>query len=862
MINPSKKGEALNSPVERANELNDPQFQNTQGYFNYDLTHSEYITPLFGKITPSMHLDTVPADRVVFHEDVKTILNRIDGNFLNTINQYSDSFFVSLRSVFPTNYEKLIPNPLKGDDLPNSALPMVPLAAFIMDYIRGDFDVWIEGSKYNLRECWRNVVQIAPLEGEGFSATNLEVSYILGRLLLLATVLSRGELLDYLGIQFDYNTINSRVSSVFQEKIDKFFEQLYLARETYLYGLDGNRYFYGIEINTTDNAFDPSLVKRQFRCNTKEEWRQAISDCFEAGLMPSLTNIGNDWSDSSNAGICQATNELGSIITQIFGSYELLDVDSYLTKLDASGEIDLHDGGHINIGKVLAYQQIVAQYYTNDRIDNIFSSELYMQLLRGVMYPSSDGLFTKEPVFDYNGVATEYDYISAGGFWASLISNEIAGKANRQFIWMTLMMLLRRSLRYGDYFSTARIDMLAVSDQLNIATTGSMVSPVDITKGLLMQRYLNAANYIGQGFFDDRITGNVELYWQYTTDLLMQNQGIPTSSGFSSFAWRNVGDMENIGWEFNLNGNQIIKVGKFGMDFNITFANNRNEVTRMDETCLTSLNHEWDRNNGSYLSRVELNHALGSIYGFRYKGVYQYTEYSAEEVPGVSGPNAPVARDKDGVAILDENQMTKPMMFCAGTTNYEFRGGDAIYDDVNHDGSIDELDIVYLGSSLPKFTGGFGFKLKWGRLSWNNQFNFRYGNKVVNKARMNAENMYSNNNQSRAVNWRWRVEGDITSVPRALRQYGYNWLGSDRFVEDGSFIRLNYTQLNYSFDPKVVKQLGINRLSLYLSANNLFCLTKYSGADPEVGYGGMGVSTDNAQTPRAKSFTAGVTVQF
>ena len=364
------------------------------------------------------------------------------------------------------------------------------------------------------------------------------------------------------------------------------------------------------------------------------------------------------------------------------------------------------------------------------------------------------------------------------------------------------------------------------------------------------------------GFFDDRITGNVELYWQYTTDLLMQNQGIPTSSGFSSFAWRNVGDMENIGWEFNLNGNQIIKAGKFGMDFNITFANNRNEVTRMDETCLTSLNHEWDRNNGSYLSRVELNHALGSIYGFRYKGVYQYTEYSAEEVPGVSGPNAPVARDKDGVAILDENQMTKPMMFCAGTTNYEFRGGDAIYDDVNHDGSIDELDIVYLGSSLPKFTGGFGFKLKWGRLSWNNQFNFRYGNKVVNKARMNAENMYSNNNQSRAVNWRWRVEGDITSVPRALRRYGYNWLGSDRFVEDGSFIRLNYTQLNYSFDPKVVKQLGINRLSLYLSANNLFCLTKYSGADPEVGYGGMGVSTDNAQTPRAKSFTAGVTVQF
>lgn len=365
------------------------------------------------------------------------------------------------------------------------------------------------------------------------------------------------------------------------------------------------------------------------------------------------------------------------------------------------------------------------------------------------------------------------------------------------------------------------------------------------------------------GFFDDRITGNVELYWQYTSDLLMANRGIPTSSGYPTLAWQNVGNMENIGWEFNLNGNQIIKVGKkFAMDFNITFANNRNEVTKMDETCLSSLNNEFDRNNGSYLSRVELKHALGSIYGFRYKGVYQYSEYSPEEVPGVSGPNAPVVRDKNGVVILDENGMTKPMMFCAGSVDHEFRGGDAIYDDVNADGTIDELDIVYLGSSLPKFTGGFGFKFKFGRFSWNNQFNFRYGNKIINKARMNAENMYSNNNQSRAVNWRWRVEGDITSVPRALRQHGYNWLGSDRFVEDGSFIRLNYTQVNYSFAPRVIKPLGLSRLDLYVSANNLFCLTKYSGADPEVGYGGLGIVTDNAQTPRAKSFTAGVTIQF
>jgi hypothetical protein len=181
---------------------------------------------------------------------------------------------------------------------------------------------------------------------------------------------------------------------------------------------------------------------------------------------------------------------------------------------------------------------------------------------------------------------------------------------------------------------------------------------------------------------------------------------------------------------------------------------------------------------------------------------------------------------------------------------------------VNYDGQINELDIVYLGSSLPKFTGGFGFKLKFGRITWNNQFNFRYGNKIINAARMQVEKMYDNNNQSRAVNWRWRVEGDVTDMPRALRQVGYNWLGSDRFVEDGSFIRLNYSQISYSLSPKLIKRWGLTQLSLYVSSNNLFCLTKYSGADPEVGYGSLGVVTDNAKTPRARSFTGGVTIQF
>lgn len=365
------------------------------------------------------------------------------------------------------------------------------------------------------------------------------------------------------------------------------------------------------------------------------------------------------------------------------------------------------------------------------------------------------------------------------------------------------------------------------------------------------------------GFFDDKINGDLSLYTQKTTDLLMEKRKIPGSSGFSELAWSNVGAMRNVGWEFNINGNRIVQAGKFSMNFNITFANNRNEILEMDPTVLESINGDFDYTNGSYLSRVQLNNPLGSIYGFRYKGVYQYSEYSDEEVKGVSGPNAPVARNANGDVIYDENGRAKAMMFnYGGTGETEFQGGDAIYEDINHDGQINELDIVYLGSSLPKLTGGFGTKLMYDRWSLNLQFNYRLGNKIINRARMNAEGMYDNLNQTQGVNWRWHSEGDIAVVPRALYKTGFNWLGSDRFVEDGSFLRLNYAQISYAMPSKLIKQWGLSQLSFYLTLNNVFCITKYSGADPEVAQAGWNPCYDDSRTPRQRSFTFGATIAF
>ena len=368
------------------------------------------------------------------------------------------------------------------------------------------------------------------------------------------------------------------------------------------------------------------------------------------------------------------------------------------------------------------------------------------------------------------------------------------------------------------------------------------------------------------GFFNNKITMDVNLYTQTTKDMLMGNVRIPSISGFSTLPYMNVGDMNNKGWEFNILGNKFIEKGKFSMDMNITFANNRNVITKMDPTVLETLNNDWVPENAKLLQRVQIDNPFGAIYGFRYKGVYSYN-YDNYEKALAEGKTAPIVYNANGEIIRDQNGDPLQMKFNYGEgSEYNFKGGDAIYEDVNHDGNINQLDIVYLGNSLPKLTGGFGFKFNYGRWSLNAQFNYRIDYDVVNMARLNMESMTSNNNQSQAVNYRWRKEGDVTSIPRALignqGVANYNTMISDRFVEDGTFLRLNYLQLSYSFPQNMVKKIGLNELRFYASANNLFCLTKYSGVDPELGYGGYGVTTDDAQTPRAKSYTFGITVGF
>lgn len=380
---------------------------------------------------------------------------------------------------------------------------------------------------------------------------------------------------------------------------------------------------------------------------------------------------------------------------------------------------------------------------------------------------------------------------------------------------------------------------------------------------------------IDLGLLQDRLTMALEVYRSTTKNMLMSNYRIPSNTGFETLPYHNDGSLRNVGWEFHINTNKLINIGKLGIDVNANFNNNRNEILSMNSYILNSLNKTFNYGNAEWLRRVQLNNSFGAIYGFRYKGVYQYNydtykNMNAEQRAAfdAAGKTAPIAKNAAGETIIDAEGNPVRMMYNysndASGKNYKFSGGDAIYEDVNHDGNINALDIVYLGSSLPKLNGGFGLTFNY--LGWrlNAQFTYRVGSKIINMARLNAEAMTGNNNQSQAVNYRWRKEGDITSIPRAM--YGtnsnYNTLVSDRFVEDGSYLRLNYLQLSYAIGKKYLKWAGLSRISLYASVNNAFVLTKYSGVDPDITNYGYDPAIDNSQTPRSRSFTFGLTADF
>ncbi|MCG8476696.1 MAG: TonB-dependent receptor [Cytophagales bacterium] len=349
--------------------------------------------------------------------------------------------------------------------------------------------------------------------------------------------------------------------------------------------------------------------------------------------------------------------------------------------------------------------------------------------------------------------------------------------------------------------------------------------------------------------FGDRLNVIFDWYDKQTVDQLNPNVRIPSSTGFSKVL-QNYGTMTNKGWELAIFSRLIQKKDfKFELSFNI--SRNENIVDKMPAS------FQFERidvhRNGNYARRVELGDPIGSFYGYRFLGVYKDDEDA-------------VARDTNGDPIMELGSNNKPMyMQMGGNSNYIFKGGDAKYDDINKDGVIDELDIVYLGNAMPDVMGSVMPTISYKSLTLSMGFHYRLGQQVINRTRMDMESMYNKNNQSKSVLRRWRKKGDVTNMPRALFESGFNWLGSDRFVEDSDYVRLKNLSLAYRFGKRVLDRLNIKQLHIIFTGYDLYTWTNYSGQDPEVGLSSSDpffIGVDRGRTPPSRSYTLGVKLTF
>ncbi len=367
-------------------------------------------------------------------------------------------------------------------------------------------------------------------------------------------------------------------------------------------------------------------------------------------------------------------------------------------------------------------------------------------------------------------------------------------------------------------------------------------------KNLRWQKLHGTNIGLNLSMFSGRLRMDAEIYRNRTKDLFFDGLQIASYTGFNSL-FMNVGTMDNQGWEVAV-WTQPYKTKNLTVGFDFNLSANQNIIREISEFYPNTRGDV--TKNGEYLRLLQVNNPFGSFYGYRYKGVY-------------TDKAATVAKDGKGAPIVGPNGQIIYMRFNYPSTDYIFQPGDAMYEDINNDGNINYMDVVYLGNSNPRLSGGFGPSLTWKNLRITTFFSFRWGYNVINGTKMNTTNMFYFDNQSTSVLSRWRKEGDVTDVPRALISGGFNWLGSDRYVEDASYVRFRTITARYTFNKKVLSKLKFRSLSGYVTAENLFTFTKYLGQDPEVSFRGSDpfrVSYDYSMTPPAKNITFGIVAGF
>jgi TonB-linked SusC/RagA family outer membrane protein len=379
------------------------------------------------------------------------------------------------------------------------------------------------------------------------------------------------------------------------------------------------------------------------------------------------------------------------------------------------------------------------------------------------------------------------------------------------------------------------------------------------------------------GFLQDRVNLTFDWYRKESKDMLMQLQ-LPSYMGTSGNAssalsapWGNYGTIRNTGYEITLSTHPL--VGKFQWDSDLQISVNRNKLVALSGTSAAQIvgYGQWT----DVVSVTNVGESLYNFYGYVCDGVYQDLEDLETSPKPSSYPSNGVFNKNNTVWV-----------------------GDIKYKDLNGDGVIDENDRTNIGSPMPKFTFGWTNTFRYKNFDLSVFINGSVGNKVYNYLKMKLTHMNSSwTNQLVDVNNRttlaaidpnkdytygvnvngvtvWHWYDDVTNVkvantsslPRAtINDPNDNDRISDRYIEDGSYVRLKNITLGYTFPKRTIQKLHIENLRLYANIQNLLTLTGYSGYDPEIGASTASANVmglDNGRYPSPTVYSFGLNISF
>jgi len=327
---------------------------------------------------------------------------------------------------------------------------------------------------------------------------------------------------------------------------------------------------------------------------------------------------------------------------------------------------------------------------------------------------------------------------------------------------------------------------------------------------------------IDMAFFNSRLVVTSDYYHKTTEDLLFFAD-LPWTSGYDSYT-KNVGSLENSGFEFALSSDNLVGAFKWNSDFNISF--NKNRIINLEGQELFVNNDTYKLKIGNW-AVIREGEQMGSFWGYESDGIWQLDEVEQAAI-------------------------------------YDAEPGDFKYIDQNSDGVIDADDRKIIGNALPDFYWGFnnGFSFKNFRLDV--FFQGVHGYQILNSNRFELESGNGLSNASVDMLNRWTPDNPSNIYPRANRNAEYLYM-SDRYLEDGSYVRLKVITLSYDLPLKTVARIKMKGIRVYLTAENLATFTKYTGFDPEVshfGYDNTRLGYDYGGYPASRTFIFGVNLTF